>query len=101
MYSVKKYLTTRGIVLFRLHPDAGVETNRLGIHVTVREQLDGQRRELAAIAESLGEQDSGTEACFELIGRFARAVDGRVDESGQDAVRAHANRRRYRVREAA
>src|SRR5581483_7356739 len=73
-------------VLLRLHADAAVDTDRLRVHVAVRDQLDGERRELVRRAQPVREQDTGLEALLELLRALTLPVDGRVDESGRDGV---------------
>ena len=78
--------------LLGLHANASVDTDGRGVHVTVGEQLDRERRELARVPEPLREEDARAETRLELIRCGTAAVDRGVDEPGQDAVRAHADR---------
>src|SRR5690606_30131696 len=50
----------------RLHADAGVDADRLGVHVAVAQELGGEGGELAGLAEALGEEHARTEALLEL-----------------------------------
>src|SRR5665213_1025761 len=70
--------------LFRLHANARVDAHRLRVHVAVRQKFDGERRELAGVAESLRKEHAGAQARLELVGSRARAVDRGIDKARQD-----------------
>ena len=58
-------------LLFRLHPDAGVDADRLGVHVAVGQQLDGQRGELGGVARAVREQHVLGQLGLERLGALA------------------------------
>src|SRR6516165_10225117 len=68
--------------LLRLQARAGVQADDLGVHVAVREHLDGEGGELRGEAETLREQHIALELFLERLGAGALAVDGSVDEPG-------------------
>src|SRR4030095_2483621 len=59
----------------RLHADATVAPDDLGVHVAVAQQLDRHRGELVGAAQALGEQHVALEAFLELLAAGAGAVD--------------------------
>ena len=71
--------------LLRLHPDAGVDADRLGVHVRVGQQLDRQRGELGRPTQAVREEHVLGQLALERLGALARAVDRRVDQPRQDA----------------
>ena len=79
--------------LFRLHSDPRVDADRLGVHVAVGEQFHAQAGELVGVAEPLGKEDPRAESSLELLGVGSGPVNGRVDETRQNAVRPHADDR--------
>src|SRR5580704_5476980 len=80
-------------VLLGLHPNAGVDADGLGVHVRVRQQLDGERGELVGTPEAVWEQHVLRQFALEGLGALSRPVDGRVDQPGQDGVDPDADHR--------
>src|SRR3954452_20755178 len=76
---------------FRLHPDAAVNADRLGVHVAVGDALDDHAGELLAGAEPMGEQHTLLEVRLELLAALALAVDRRVDQARRHRVDSNAN----------
>src|SRR4051794_20674001 len=76
---------------FRLHADAAVDADRLAVHVTVGDELDGERREFLGRAEAMREQHVLLELLLEGVGAFALPVDRGVDEPRGDGVDADAD----------
>src|SRR5690242_733355 len=75
----------------RLHADAAVDADGLGVHVTVRDQLDRERRELLGRAEAVREEHADLESLLELLRALALPVDRRVDQTGRDGVHPDAD----------
>src|ERR1700730_11921048 len=83
MFSLPLCLSTS---LLGLQAGAAINTDHLGVHVAVGQQLDGERCELLGGGQARREQHVALELLLELVALNAFAVDGRVDESGGDRI---------------